>query len=139
MLVVNLSLFGMTEVGESSITANLEAVGHSGSQDVYVPQNIDVTCCLAGSAKLCYMAHGLCKFGVGLCEVASLVCSGVSVLKMNEYPEISWGLSLASVITNVATLGLTYSLFKTESKVRKLDQALGEARANQAHQATPEV
>jgi hypothetical protein len=96
--------------------------------DMYVPENIDVTCCLEESAKICYVTYGICKVGMGLCEVASLILGGVSITEIKDSPGVAWGVGLASTIANGASIALTYTLFKMENKIRKLDRAVGKAR-----------
>jgi hypothetical protein len=103
----------------------------SKSSEIYVPENIDVTCCLESGGKLCYVMYSLCKFGVGACELASSICGGFCVIELKETPSLAWGLGLAGVITNIAGMGLTYALFNITSKVRKLDKAIGQARTHQ--------
>jgi uncharacterized protein (DUF697 family) len=62
----------------------------------------------------------------GVCELASLVCGRFCIAELKEYPGIVWGLGLGGVISNAASLGLTYALLKINSKIRKLDKALGQ-------------
>jgi hypothetical protein len=101
------------------------------SSDIFVPRNIDVTCCLESGGKCCYALHALCKFGVGLCEIVSLVCSGLSIMEIKKCSNTAQGLIIGSAVSSAAGLGLTYALFKTGNKMRKLDKAFGTApRAN---------
>jgi hypothetical protein len=149
----HLSLFGMEleRTGSDRISTATSAVGGAFKQageetgraavdaisDLYIPQNIDVTCCLENSAKCCYAVYGLCKIGIGICEIASLICGGICVTEIKEYPQLAWGLGLGSVVSNGATLGLTYALFRMENKIRKLDQAVGEVHRRQEEATRP--
>jgi hypothetical protein len=120
----------MEEVAERSADVSAARVGtiaRDGSE-LYVPENVDVTCCLEESTKLCYVMHGLCKLGIGLCEMTSLICGGVGITEIKERPGVAWGLGLASTIADGAAIELTYALFQMDTKIRKLDRAVGEAR-----------
>jgi hypothetical protein len=130
-----LSLWGMDEISEqpSDISVTMSSVVAAAavprdSSKLYVPENVDVTCCLEESTKLCYVLHGLCKFGIGVCELTSLICGGIGITEIKDRPGVAWGLGLASTISEGATLGLTYALFQMDKKMRKLDRAVGEAR-----------
>jgi hypothetical protein len=124
-----LSLWGMEEVTEhvSGAATAVSTIARDNSE-LYVPENVDVTCCLEESTKLCYVMHGLCKVGMGVCEIASLILSGISVTEIKDNPGAAWGLGVASAVANGASLGLTYGAFKMEDKIRKLDRAVAKAR-----------
>jgi hypothetical protein len=132
-MLMALSSFGMElrEVSEGERRSSL-AIGQprveSESEDALALRNIDVTCCLESSGKCCYAMQAVCRGGVGLCEVASLVLGGLCVTETKQNPDLAWGLALGGVISNAMGLGLTYALFKVQNKVRKLDKALGKAR-----------
>jgi hypothetical protein len=129
----SLSLCGMDEISEQASDvsttrgATIATVVRDDSE-LYIPENVDVTCCLEESTRLCYVLHGLCKVGIGICELTSLICGGVGITEIKDRPGVAWGLGLASTISEGATLGLTYALFQMDKKMRKLDRAVGEAR-----------
>jgi hypothetical protein len=79
------------------------AMTREGSE-IFVPENVDITCCLEGSTKLCYVMHVLCKGGMGACEIASLVLSGISVTEIKDNPGAAWGLGVASAVASGASL-----------------------------------
>jgi hypothetical protein len=124
----------MVEMEEISVTSSSprvvvgEGMVHDTSE-IYVPENVDVTCCLEESTKLCYVMYGLCKAGMGLCEVASLILTGVSVTEIKQNPGAAWRLGVASAVTNGVSLALTYGAFKMNDKIRKLDRAVARSRA----------
>ncbi|MDR2107256.1 MAG: hypothetical protein LBO73_01905 [Holosporaceae bacterium] len=97
---------------------------------MFVPRHIDVTCCLESGGKCCYALHALCKFGVGLCEIASSVCSGSGITEIKKCSNTAQGLIIGSAVSSAAGLGLTCALFKIGNKTRKLDRAVGRAGTN---------
>jgi hypothetical protein len=145
-LLMNLSLYGMeADVGATqqderefrvsefeASASRASIITASESAEVFVPQNIDVTCCLESSGRCCYVMYSLCKFGVGVCEFAALVCEGFSVMEINDNPVIARNTGIAAVVTGSVGLALTYALVKLNKKIRNLDNALGEARRRQA-------
>jgi hypothetical protein len=122
----------ITVENQAHTRAAADLVPVQSSAELYVPENIDVTCCLESSGKCCYVTHAACQFGVGVCELASLICAGLCAVELKEYPNLAWGLALASAMTNLVSMGLTYALVKTGSKIRKLDRAIGEAKSRRA-------
>jgi hypothetical protein len=66
------------------------AMTREGSE-IFVPENVDITCCLEESTKLCYVMHVLCKAGMGVCEIALLVLSGISVTEIKDNIRVRHG------------------------------------------------
>jgi hypothetical protein len=134
-----LSLSAMEEIPErptetlpTRITAATLASIPGAESEIYVPENVDVTCCLEESTKFCYVMNILCKTGMSLCEIATLVLTAFSVTEIKDNPDMAWGLGIASAIANGASLALTYATFKMGNKIRKLDRAVAKARSRRA-------
>jgi hypothetical protein len=66
---------------------------------------------------------------MGLCEISSLILTGISVTEIKNNPSAAWGLGIASAVSNGASLALTYAAFKIEDKIRKPDRAARRRRA----------
>jgi hypothetical protein len=111
----------------------VEAMSRDGSE-IYVPENVDLTCCLEESAKFCYIGNMICRVGMGISEIASIILSGISVTEIKDNPKLAWGLGLASTISSGASFGLTYASFYMENKAKKYDRAV--AIAHQRRSAT---
>jgi hypothetical protein len=102
------------------------------ASDLYVPENVNMICCLEKSTKCCYAMNLLCKAGMGLCEISALVLTGISVTEIKRSPHVAWVLGVASAASSGISLALTYGAFKTENKMRKLDKAVAKARRRRA-------
>jgi hypothetical protein len=116
-----------TEALPTRITSATADSVSSADSEIYVPENVDVSCCLEESTKFCYVMNILCKTGMSLCEIATLGLTAFSVTEIKSNPDAAWALGIASAVTNGAALALTYATFKMENKIRKLDRAVAKA------------
>jgi hypothetical protein len=96
-MTMALPLFGMLPSAtnsETNLQNQVNMVPPQGSPELYVPENIDVIGCLNSGGKCCYVIHGLCKFGVGACEVASLTLSGLCAAELRDNPGVAMALAI---------------------------------------------
>jgi hypothetical protein len=108
------------------------------SSNVSLPRNVNVLHMAIREAKCCYISNRFFSTAAVVAEVASTALATITAIEINSNPSVATGFGIISAIVSFSGIVFSSLAARSASKMRKLDNAIGEVAVGDAAVAQEE-